>query len=271
MKRTSFVLSFIFGLLLLSNSSVVFADGSKEFIPDPKPDDAYFEDQFSKRKAMYEEKGYVEVDPSTSPLGKELLKSGEITQQEISNGKITLYVPSETTKLLNECEDSIPTSYNNENTIQASCSYSHTGVLLRGPSLYYPTNPSSYEVAIRTWHEFKTYSKDFRQYIKPTWNQVQFWRTDSKYTVQNARFNYQFAGTHYCDDILHDVANFNKYFTVSWKTTNDSYYYTWGPTDYSFPSSHEPVYNNDLTMARWYGNWYWNGSKQFSQTVKDQF
>lgn len=66
MKRTSFVLSFIFGLLLLSNSSVVFADGSKEFIPDPKPDDAYFEDQFSKRKAMYEEKGYVEVDPSTS-------------------------------------------------------------------------------------------------------------------------------------------------------------------------------------------------------------
>ena len=104
-----------------------------------------------------------------------------------------------------------------------------------------------------------------RTNVQPTWNQVQFWRADSKYTAKNGRMNYQFHGVYFCKGTLGSVKNFDKYITVDWQNTNNSYYYTWGPTDFTFPVNHDPVYKYPtLTQARWYTEWYWNGSYQKS-------
>ncbi|MDQ0414049.1 hypothetical protein [Mesobacillus stamsii] len=89
MKKTVLFLCFVLLLSLLSSS--VSAQKNEEFVPDPKPDDAYYNDQFEQRKAMYLKEGYKEVDVTESNQHvAELLKTGQITAEDLRENRITV-------------------------------------------------------------------------------------------------------------------------------------------------------------------------------------
>jgi hypothetical protein len=273
LKKTTLLFSFLVVLFLgITYSQSVHAEENLLFEPDPKPADAHTEDQSVENLKKYLEMGYVQVDSLTNSYVKELINNGEITTQEAQT-KIKVFThPHYSSKdsLLN-CDSSKNLS-SSDFSIQA-CWGNPSAVIAVGPAVYPATGYSS-EGGFTIWHNYNVYTRDGRSFVQPTFNQVRYFRGDQYYSVKNTNSNYQLHGTWFCDEeTFHPIENYYEYHgTISWQSTHDSYYYTWGPTDFTFPTNHEPVYKlASVTYARWYGKWYRNGIYQFSATARHTF
>lgn len=245
--------------------SNVLADDN-DFVPDPKPEEAHHEDQFQKHIDEYLSQGYVQVEVKEHPHIEKMIEEGIITEEEQAEVNIIILEhpnPPNENFLLENCtqnDNLIADDFSVQNCWGSPRSTVHIGPILRNNTNY----PS--EGKIESWHSYETYFKPSteRIHVKPTFNQVRYWRGDSGYTIRNARAGYELHGNWFCTEKIQPHQSISKSHTVTWASTNWSYYYTWGRTDFTFPTNQEPVYNlAALTQARWSGDWYRNGVHQF--------
>ncbi|MCC3359682.1 hypothetical protein [Bacillus sp. REN16] len=147
MKKIIF-LGVIGFLSLFINLSNVFAEENGDFVPEPKPDGAYYDDQFESRIDLNKKIGYIQVDPSSNESVKELLKTGEVNKVDLLEERIIVFVPPNSNgQKVNQSSNCDKGDLNkNSLIIQASCPGSASGVILKGPALYYASGTN--EIAI---------------------------------------------------------------------------------------------------------------------------